>query len=369
VSSDRRPRVLHVGPDFPGGMNAVIAELLASPLAEHYRLEILATFTARGKVRRLVVFAVAVLRLAAWCGLRRGPIVHVHATVRGSMLRKAVCVLLARALGRRVVLHVHSGPGDIESFRRDLGTAGTAYVSRAFAAADVVLAVSSRSARILREAFGRGEIEVLPNPAPPLLEPAPGVRAGSPRALFIGGFENPVKGGSVILAALARSWPAGLEVVLAGPGTLPPEGARLIAASPGLSWQGWLTPNEKRELLERASIFVLASTSEGLPVALLEAMSAGLAIAAADVGGVPDILTDGRDALFVPPGDADALADALARLATDAELRGRLGAAARERAAGLDRAEIAARIERIYSRLLAGPSSQAPDDGPGTLPR
>ncbi len=344
--------MLHLGPDVPGGMSAVIASLLASPLGGSYRLELLPTYRGSNPVLRLAVFALALARLSLWSLLRRGRLVHVHATVRGSMYRKAVCVLLARGLGRRVVLHVHSGPGDIEAFRRGLGGRSVALVARAFAAADVVLAVSRRSAAALSAAFGREDIGVLPNPAPPLQAVPAGARAEPPLAVFLGGFANPVKGGEVIVAALRRSPPAGLELVLAGPGELPPDGAELVAAAPGLSWRGWLEPAAKAELLERASIFVLPSLSEGLPVALLEAMSAGLAILAADVGGVPDVVRDGVEALLVAPGDEAALAAGLARLAADPELRDRLGAAARARAATLDASAIAARIDEIYRALL-----------------
>jgi glycosyltransferase involved in cell wall biosynthesis len=87
-------------------------------------------------------------------------------------------------------------------------------------------------------------------------------------------------------------------------------------------------------------------------MALLEAMSYGLAIVATAVGGVPDVVGDGEQALVVAPGDAAALAAALARLGADAELRARLGAAARERAADFSPDAVAAKIGAVYRGLL-----------------
>jgi glycosyltransferase involved in cell wall biosynthesis len=343
-----RPRVLQIGPDARGGMRAVIRGLLASPLSDRYRLEFVATHRGTGWAERLGVFCLALWRLTWWSLRQRGRIVHVHATVRGSMLRKAICVLLAKALRRSVVLHMHSGPGDVTRERDRLGPLGAGLFRLAFRRADVVLAVSAASAAALEAAYGIDGVKVIPNAAPaaPDVEPPRGVEP--PLALYLGGFANPVKGGEELLAALERPESKGLRVALCGPGELPPRGGELLDGRSGVEWRGWL------ELLREAAIFVLPSTSEGLPMAVLEAMAWERAIVATAVGGVPDVLSDGVEALVVPPGDAAALAAALARLAADSELRERLGAAARERARRLNAEEVTGGLEAIYVELLGG---------------
>jgi glycosyltransferase involved in cell wall biosynthesis len=84
-------------------------------------------------------------------------------------------------------------------------------------------------------------------------------------------------------------------------------------------------------LLATADIFVLSSRSEGLPIALLEALAQGLAVVASDVGGVAEAVVDGESGLLVPAGDPTALAGALQLLLTDPDLCRRLGANARVR--------------------------------------
>lgn len=335
-------------------MSASLAALLASPLAKRYRLDVVATYGGPDPAKRLAVYCVALLRLAGWRLRRRGSVVHIHATVRGSAYRKAVCVLFAKALRCRVVLQVHSGPGDIAEFRGRLGRIRLGLLGAAFAAADVVLTVSAASAAALSEAGVGAEVGVVPNPAPP----APSFERKEPddgtvSVAYLGGFANPAKGGDVLLEALdqAVAGQPRLQVTLAGPGQLPAEGKVLCERATTIEWAGWLDDAAKDVLLREASVFIMPSRSEGLPMALLEAMAYGMAVVATRVGGIPEVVEDGVEGLLVEPGDPAALSAALRRLGADAKLRGRLAAAARARAERLDAVEVAGRLEAIYARL------------------
>ena len=105
-------------------------------------------------------------------------------------------------------------------------------------------------------------------------------------------------------------------------------------------------------LMAACDLFVLASRFEGLPVALMEALALGLPVVATAVGGVPEAVTDGIEAVLVAPARADLLADAVAELVADPERRARLGAAAAARAAAFDITRAVRRIEAIYSEVL-----------------
>jgi glycosyltransferase involved in cell wall biosynthesis len=349
-----RPRVLFLGPDVPGGMSASIRALLASPLAEEFELEFVATHRgAFGPLRRIGVFGAALGRLAWWSLRGRGRIVHVHGTKRGSMFRKALCVLVAKTLGRRVVLHHHSGPGDIASFRAGLGRGAVAFLRLGMRRADVLVAVSAASAAALRDAFAVGPIDVIPNltPRPPAAT-AGATGDADPVVAYLGGFANPVKGGEILLEAIAAEELGGYRFLLAGPGALPDAGRRLLAGRPKVRWEGWLDPDEKDAALREAEVFVLSSTSEGLPMALLEAMSYGLAILATAVGGVPDTVESGTQALVVAPGDPIALRRGLAELLGDPALRRRLGEAALLRAERFSPERVASEFAAVYRELL-----------------
>ena len=85
-------------------------------------------------------------------------------------------------------------------------------------------------------------------------------------------------------------------------------------------------------LLAGGDVFALSSVHEGVPISVIEAMTAGLPVVATDVGALRDQVTEGVDGFLVPSGDAEGLAERLARLADDPALRAELGRRAQERA-------------------------------------
>ena len=104
-------------------------------------------------------------------------------------------------------------------------------------------------------------------------------------------------------------------------------------------------------LMAASDGFVLASRFEGLPVALMEATTAGLPVVATAVGGIPEALTGGAGELLVPPQNPEALAEALARLA-EPEARRRLGEASRLVATRFDASHAVQAQESIYAGLV-----------------
>jgi glycosyltransferase involved in cell wall biosynthesis len=86
--------------------------------------------------------------------------------------------------------------------------------------------------------------------------------------------------------------------------------------------------NDIHRLLAVADAFLLTSVSEGIPVTIIEAMTSALPVVSTDVGGVPEIITDGVNGLLAGAGDVNGIAEALLRICRDAELRARIASQA-----------------------------------------
>jgi glycosyltransferase involved in cell wall biosynthesis len=105
------------------------------------------------------------------------------------------------------------------------------------------------------------------------------------------------------------------------------------------------------KFLASADVFVMPSLWEGLPIALLEAMSAGLPIIATRVEGVEEVVTEGEHGLLVPIGNIEALADAILRLLADPELRRKMGGACKAKVLAFYTAD---RMCEQYLNLMLG---------------
>jgi glycosyltransferase involved in cell wall biosynthesis len=307
---------------FPGGLDSVL-EAHGAPV---WRLG-----KRRGPDPRMWPRLARVLRDF------RPDVIHTHSYV----LRY---VLPAWALERRGMV-VHTVHNVAE---KEVDALGRAFHRLAFRAGVRPVAVSGEVARSFRAVYGFEPAALIPNGVVTAGAVEPGSREAWRTAhgfasddllvASVGRFD-PQKNPLGLIAAFARAAagrPA-LRLAMAGEGALL-EASRALAEKLGIgarvSFLGLL--ERVPEMLSACDLFALASHWEGAPMAVIEAMAAGLPVVATAVGGVPELVVDGENGLLTPPGDAEALAAALAALADGPEKRLRFGAAAGLRAVRFD---------------------------------
>ena len=227
------------------------------------------------------------------------------------------------------------------------------------AAADAVIAVSTTIASDLRarapELAGT-RIETIPNPVN--IADVRARAAGSnppmaaPYALYLGKLA-PNKGTTYLIDVVER---AGLDwtLVVAGDGPERGEMEEQSKRTPQrrIVFTGWVDRSAAMGWLAHAGMLIFPSRGpESCSRVLIEASALGIPIAAMNTGGTPDIVIDGETGLLST--SPEGLADAVTRLRTDADLRARLGEAARRHVeARFDAPAVVARIERVYEEVL-----------------
>ena len=305
-------------------------------------------------------------------GLRgRAALLHVHASERGSVLRKAAFIYLGGALGVPCVVHMHGA--EFGAFYEGAAPVVRRAVTHTFRKARRFVVLGSASERYFVETVGldRGRVVVarnaVPDPAPVLDRPA----AHTCRLVFVGALVER-KGLGELIEALADPWMSGLSwhLDVAGNGDPAPWRKRVsdLGIASRITFHGWLDGAGVQRLLAASDALVLPSRAEGLPMVVIEAMAHGLAVLCTPVGTVQDAVTDGVNGLLVPPRDVEALADALARLVADPGLRRRLGRAGRERfLVEFEIARLNDHLARVFEDVLREARPDA--DMPGVAER
>ena len=175
-------------------------------------------------------------------------------------------------------------------------------------------------------------------------------------ALVIGSVADilPGKRPSDLVAAARPLLESGGQLVIAGAELEADEAARTRSAAEDLDVRLIGRRADIPELLPAFDVFALASEREEMPMAILEAMAAGLPVVAVDVGGIPEMVAEGETGFLVSARDTTAFGERLARLGGDPDLRDQMGAAGRVRAqAEFGRGPIVERIEQVLAEAAA----------------
>ena len=336
-------RVLMVGPNSLGGASALIRTLVLA-LEQQADLKYLPTVERRplkesGKltvqnmalaISQYARFLCAVLRF-------RPHIVHLHTSQGLGWLKDSLFIVMGKACRCRVVLHVHAA--DFGVLYDQSPRLMQWYSRKTMGLADAVIAVSEEWGRRLAHIVPADRVFTFKNcTAVDALPPHFAERSEDvAKALFLGSV-GPRKGVLDLLEAMSRLKSSGIPMHLWVAGNEESEGDLLRARArleelhleDVCQLLGYVRGERKAQLLSEASLFALPSYQEGLPIAILEAMAAGLAIVATPVGGIPEVVRDGFNGFLVTPGDVDALAGKLTVLANDRPLCEVMGRRSRE---------------------------------------
>jgi glycosyltransferase involved in cell wall biosynthesis len=333
-------RVLHVDPERGWGGGEVQVAALLRALAARGHVSTLAADPDGRLARAAAALDVTVrpLRIRNHLDVRAGlalrHLVAGHDVVHFHTARAHALAPLCRTGGARLVV----------TRRMDYVPRGGAYARYLYnRAVDAVIAISQGvRAALLQAGVHADRIRVVPSGVdPPTLAATPAARTTTRTAwgaadgdvvVMLPGVLEPRKGHTVLLAAAARlaSAAPAIRYVFCGDGTqrdaLRTAAAPVTDAVRFAGFQGDMAP-----CFAAADVVVLPSLKEGLGVAALEAMAAGRPVVASRVGGLAEAVADGETGLLVPPGDDEALAAAIHRLARDPAMRARLGEAGRAR--------------------------------------
>jgi len=240
----------------------------------------------------------------------RPDVIHAHVYSAGFL-----AVLIGKRYGLPVIITEHF-TGFPRGVIRGLENLKAKF---AFERADLVCPVSESLRRSI-ESYGiRARFQVVPNVVDTSLfypaEDKSHAREDNKKRLLLVALLDPKKGVPYLLEALARLKEKRndfvLDIVGDGPNRAKYEElSRKLGLQDIVRFHGLKSKQEVAEFMRRADVFVLPSEWENLPCVIIEAMASGLPVVATNVGGIPEMVDD-KTGLLVPPGNSEALAEAI----------------------------------------------------------
>ena len=339
IKSKYPTSVLVVGPSASlGGIASVMRVHSTTRLWSLVNCHVLATYDERSTVTKIFAMLKA-YAIAPWL-IHRAALVHFHVAAQRSMFRKLPIVLLTKLMGKPYIVHVHAA-SEVSIFQLT-----PQWLVRAiFLLSYRVVVLSDHWAEVVRKHVPDARVTIIHNPVLTHNALSPRTCSEFPVILFVGkleqrkGYQDLLDAAEQVLMRFpdAQFW-------FVGHGEI--EQARAHAKKLGIDRSviltGWIDADEMEYYYRAATVVCLPSHEEGLPMAVLEAMSYALPVVCTPVGGLPDLITDSKNGFFAEPGNPQSISGQILRLLRDPELAtraGEAGARTIERECGIARIE------------------------------
>jgi glycosyltransferase involved in cell wall biosynthesis len=336
----RRLSIHHFGPDPAciGGIGSVMRVMQEHTMGGA-RVAVHPTWRPAAPLKSVPLAALAARRIPR---MRATDVCHVHLAENGSFVREGAIVVLAALLGKTTVVTIHGA--DFLPFARRHPRLAATVLGRAGA----ITCLDRDVLELVRALAPRADVRLLPNPVA-IDEHPTGAETTDEIVLFAG--EIGLRKGADVLSKawqlVSRARPDARCVMVGPINSIDiPEAERLELCDA-------VAAEEMIELLRSARVVALPSRSEGMPMILTEAMSAGRPFVSTPVGGIPALAVGGGGTL-VPVEDHHQLADRLIELLADPALARRLGEQGRNfsrQTRGVP--VIDARLEELYAAAAA----------------
>lgn len=336
--------VMLLGPSLTAvsGVSTHLNQLLQSPLAVEFNLihfQVGGEGRSETSVTKLVRLFLSPLQFFTEVVNKKPQIVHLNTSLeQKSYWRDIAYLLIAKALGKKVIYQVHGGALPQVFFKNSRFL--TNILKWILLSTDVVVLLSQEELHAYQNFVRDHYLEVIPNAIEIGIDAHWKLNLSSQdkplKLIFVGRLAE-VKGIFQIIEALAlvRARGRDIHLVIAGSG---PDMKRLQALvddknlNAYASFAGAVYGEEKDRLWREADLFVFPTYHrEGLPYAILESMAARTPPIVSPVGAIPDVMKDGVHGYFVPSRNPEALAEIIERLDDDRDLISKMGQACRER--------------------------------------
>lgn len=343
--------MLGVGLEQNGGI-AAFEKLLMKYAPSDIEIQHITSHEEGSIAHKLTVFGQALGKFLWRIVFQKTDIVYLQISERANLFRKSIFALIAFLFRKPVLLHAHGAEFHITYSR--LPQWAKQLLSNIFRRCSglIVLSNTWKDYYVLNLGLNPQQVFVLPNPTELPVQIPQRLNSHKVTLLFCGRVGQR-KGTFDLIRAFANlpdEQKNCTELFIAGDGEIE-QGCRLVEnlnLTEHITFLGWVNSAQRDELLAKADVFILPSYNEGLPLAILEAMSWGLPVISTPVGGIPELVIPGQNGLLVNPGHIEELSAAMQLLIENGSLRRSLGVVARKIVEPFDVRSYCCRLANIF---------------------
>lgn len=301
-----------------GGMTSVINQILNHDWEQDgIRLYFIPTFIPGNPIKKVLFFTYSFLRIMWMFVFFKPDIVHMHMSYKGSFSRKYIIHKLCKLCRINDVIHLHGS--EFKKWYRSVSNKKQGRIKDLLSNCNMVIVLGDEWKKIIHQIEPSANITVLHNS---VIVPSQFAKWNDDQfqALYLGVL-IPRKGVTDLIKAVKlisnTTEIKKFHLIIAGTGDDEVRLKEMVKAAnleEFISFAGWVSGDNKTQLLMSSQILVLPSYNEGLPISILEAASYGLPIVSTKVGDIASVVKDGKNGFLIHPGDIVRLGESIIML-------------------------------------------------------
>jgi len=310
--------MIGTSPDTKGGISTVVKAYQDAGFLQKQNIIYITTHQDGTKSKKLYTALTSYYKYFVTLFCYDVNILHIHIASRASFWRKSLFIMIGRLFNKRIIFHLHGGEFKL-FIENELHGLRKWFALKIINMADVIITLSESWEQWVLKTVNKPKVICIHNS----IYPIPinkSMKRKSAQLLFLGKI-CAAKGALDLIQALTSTKlkNINLRLVMGGDGDI--DNAKQLVKKYQLEdkveFIGWISGEQKDQLLQESSILILPSYNEGMPMSILEALSAGLPIISTTVGGIPQQVTNGVEGYLITPGDISLLSERIYQLLTD----------------------------------------------------
>lgn len=304
--------IIICGTSANGGIKSVINQHIESGIYGEEEVKNVSTHKYESSILNVFLFLGSLAKIIFFIIKNKKVKIHCHVSMRGSVYRKMIILKVGSFFGAKTIIHLHGS--EFAVFFNGLPSFIKRKIKNTFDSADSVFVLSSYWKDFIDTIFD-AKSKVVYNYIEDDFSNIRFEEKDRKRFIFLGALGKR-KGIFDLLSAMAKLDGEDFYFDICGDGEI--AAAKEMASRLGLDkkvkFHGWVSKEQARILLKGASTLLLPSYNEGLPMSIIEGLSAGCSIISTNVGGIAEQVIVGGNGFLVEPGDIDAISDSLSKI-------------------------------------------------------